>query len=330
MNPVFSRAIEVIKKGRRFLVVSHVNPEGDAVGSLLGLALALKAMGKESTPYLEDKVPGVFGFLPGSFLVVHSLEGIEPVDATIAVDSAQLERLGAKFSAFRNRGVLINIDHHVTNTNYGDINIVVAGASAAGEIVYDLLKEMDLPMTKEVATNLYVAIHTDTGSFRYASATPEAFFKAGELLRAGVDPWKVATSVYENYPYKRYKLLSMALPTITLESRGRIALMHVTLDMLESVGAEKELTDGFVNFARAIEGVEVGVFLRESSNGEYKVSLRSKGVTNVSDVAALFGGGGHPHAAGFNVKGDFREAAARIVKAVEEAFGKKEEAAVRY
>ncbi|MBI5559739.1 MAG: bifunctional oligoribonuclease/PAP phosphatase NrnA [Deltaproteobacteria bacterium] len=313
---IFRAAVEEIRKGKRFIVVSHVSPEGDAVGSLLGLSLALKGIGKEVIPYLEDKLPDIYRFLPGSELLCRTLSGAGEVDATFAVDCGQLERLGKGFASFKGRGKIVNMDHHVTNDNFGDINIVVPEASAAGEIVFDLLVSAGIKITKDVATNLYVAIHTDTGSFRYSSSTPEAFRKAGELVRCGADPWDTAMKVYENYPAEKFKLLGAVLSTLELANGGKVAVVRVTLDMLKSVGGDKDLTDGFVNYARAIEGVEVGVLFRECAAGEYKVSLRSKGEVDVSSVAERFGGGGHSHAAGFNIKGGFEEVRTSVSEAL--------------
>ncbi len=320
MDNLFKRAMEEIRKGRRFLVISHVNPEGDAVGSLLGLALALKEAGKDVVPYLDDQVPELLSFLPGSEQMVHSLEKEEPFDATFAVDCGQLERLGRGFAEFKGHGVLINIDHHKTNDHFGDINIVVPEASAAGEIVFDLLKQAGLKITPEVAVNLYVAIHTDTGSFRYSSSTPEAFRKAGELVRLGADPWKIASRVYENHPLKRFRLLSEALSTLEMKDEGKIAVLTITEDMLKRVNGTKDLVDGFVNYARAVEGVEVGVLFRECGKDEYKISLRAKGDVDVSKIAEKFGGGGHPHAAGFNIKGSLEEVKEKIVGELKEAI----------
>ncbi|MBI5810057.1 MAG: bifunctional oligoribonuclease/PAP phosphatase NrnA [Deltaproteobacteria bacterium] len=313
MDGIFAGAIEQIKKGRKFLVVSHVNPEGDAVGSLLGLALALKNAGKDVTPYLEDPLPDVFRFLPGAELVVHDLAGKGPFDATFAVDCGQKERLGKGFCGLKEPGVVINVDHHATNDRFGGINIIVPDASAAGELVFDLCKEAGLRITRDVAVNLYVAIHTDTGSFRYSSSTPGSFIKAGELVKLGADPWDISMRVYENYPAKRYKLLGMVLSTLEVidvpcgGAKCDIAKVVVTLEMLRKTGAEKDLADGFVNYARGIEGVEIGVLFRECASNEYKVSFRSKGDIDVASVAEGFGGGGHSHAAGCNIKGSLKE-----------------------
>lgn len=323
---IFAKAIETIRKGNKFLVVSHVNPEGDAVGSLLGMALALRAAGKDVTAYLEDQVPTAFRFLPGAGTVVHSLEGTGQFDITIAVDCGQKDRLGRDFMALIDPGIIINLDHHITNTGFGDINIVMAEASAAGEVIYDLLKAASMEITKDVAVNLYVAIHTDTGSFRYSSSTPESFMKAGELVRLGAEPWQVAMQVYENHPAKKYKLLGMVLGTLDIvELYGRqnpvnIATLVITFDMLKKAGADKDLADGFVNYARGIEGVEAGLLFREARSGEYKISMRSKGKINVAVVAGMFGGGGHSNAAGCTIRGTLDEVKERLVGALRDSL----------
>lgn len=322
MDRRFDKAIEWVKKGGNFLAVSHVNPEGDAVGSLLGLTLALRSIGKNVTAYLEDPVPDTFRFLPGASTVVHSLEIESPFDATFAVDCGQKDRLGMGFLALKEPGCIINIDHHTTNDMFGDINIVVPDASAAGELIYDFCKAASIKITLEVAVNLYVAIHTDTGSFRYSSSTPEAFIKAGELVRCGADPWEISRHVYENYPERKYKLLSMVLSTLeVVNAEGcaedcRVATLLVTLDMFRKSGAEKDLADSFVNYARGIEGVGVGVLFRETGNNEYKVSLRSKGYVDVAQLAQGFGGGGHTHAAGFTMKGPLSEVRRKVIEAL--------------
>lgn len=319
MDTRFDAAIAELKKGRKFLVVSHISPEGDAIGSLLGMALALRSLGKDVTAYLEDPVPDLFKFLPGAETVVHSLEGAGSFDATFAVDCGQKERLGEGFVNLKEPGRIINIDHHATNDAFGDVNVIVPDASAAGELVYDFCKAASIPVTREMAVNLYVAIHTDTGSFHYSSSTPESFIKAGELVRLGAEPWEITRRVYENHPARKFKLLGLVLPTldiINLEGGGKIATLLVTLDMFKQAGAEKDLADGFVNYARGIEGVEVGVLFREAGKLEYKVSLRSKGGADVAEIAMSFGGGGHRNAAGFTLKGTLDEVRAKAIEAV--------------
>lgn len=309
----FCEIIEEIRRGKRFLVISHVSPEADAVGSNLGLALALREMGKDVVAYLEDPIPELCSFLPGSDSVVHSLEGEAPFDCTFAVDCGQIERLGEKFVAFEGKGKIVNLDHHATNDNFGDFNVVEPTASAAGEVVYDLLRAVDAAITEDVATNLYTAIHTDTGSFRYSSAKPDAFRKAGELVGYGAKPWEVAMNVYENFPAKRFEALALVLLTLAISEDGHIASLEVSLDMLDKVGGNRDLVDGFVNYARAIKDVEVGVLFRECGDGSFKVSLRSKGRVDVSSVALAFGGGGHKNAAGFAVEGDLAGVSEKVL-----------------
>ncbi|MEK6791585.1 MAG: bifunctional oligoribonuclease/PAP phosphatase NrnA [Deltaproteobacteria bacterium] len=322
---IFDNAVAAVKKARKILVVSHVSPEGDAVGSLLGMTLALRNAGKEVTAYLEDPVPGQMMFLPGVETIVHTLDSNERFDATVAVDCGQKDRLGKGFVALKEPGVIVNIDHHATNDCFGDINVVVGDASAAGELVYDFCKAGGYEVTRDAAVNMYVAIHTDTGSFRYSCSTPDAFRKAGELVALGADPWETARRVYENYPAKKYVLLAMVLSTLEVvnigNGAGDAATLLVTLEMFKKAGADKDLADGFVNYARAIEGVQVGALFREIKQGEYKVSLRAKGDVDVAAVAQGFGGGGHKNAAGFNLKGDITAVKARVLAAIREKVG---------
>ncbi|MEE8574092.1 MAG: bifunctional oligoribonuclease/PAP phosphatase NrnA [Thermodesulfobacteriota bacterium] len=319
MKEKYKEVIEQINGGSRFMVVSHVNPEGDAIGSLLGLALALRNIGKDAVAYMEDPMPDLFRFMPGGDTIVHDLSNEAPFDATFAVDCGQKERLGERFNEFASHGTLVNIDHHATNDSFGDVNVVQGDASAAGEMVFDLLRAAGIEITKDVAINLYVAIHTDTGCFRYSCSTPGAFKKAGELVELGADPWEISTYVYENQPLDRYKLLAMSLATLTVINDGdiKVASLDVTQEMLEKVeGSGSELADGFVNFARSISDVEVGILFRENSPGFFKMSMRSKGKVDVAALAASFGGGGHRNAAGFCIEAPLDEVKAKVKEAI--------------
>ena len=324
----FDDAVAELKRGKKFLVVSHVSPEGDAVGSLLGMTLALRSLGKEATAYLEDPVPDLFKFLPGADTVVHSLEGAGPFDATFAVDCGQKERLGRGFISLKEPGRIVNIDHHATNDAFGDVNVIVPDASAAGELVYDFCVAAGVKIDRAIAVNLYVAIHTDTGSFRYSSSTAESFEKAGALVRLGADPWEISRRVYENNPAKKYKLLGMVLNTLDVvtiaagNENASVAFVNVTREMFKKAGAEKDLADGFVNYARGIEGVAAGVLIREAGDNEYKVSLRAKGDVDVAEVAQSFGGGGHRNAAGFMTKGSLEDVKACVLDALKGAFSR--------
>ena len=322
MDRRFDEVLEKIRGSRSILVVSHVNPEGDAVGSLLGLVLALRSMGKDATPYLEDDVPLVYRFLPGADEVLHDLEGKGPFDVICAVDCGKKERLGTAIERISNSTFMINLDHHATNNRFGDLNVIEAGASATGELIYDLCRAASIEITPEIAINLYVAIHTDTGSFRYSSTTPESLMKAGDLLRHGADPWEVALKVYESYPAERFRLLSLVLATLDIIKVGPdcnnhdIATLTVTQEMFRKTGADVDLADGFVNYARGIRGVEVGALFRECGPREYKVSLRSKKAVDVSKVAQSLGGGGHAHAAGLTLEGSLEEVKTRVIESL--------------
>lgn len=323
MDNRFDEVLQEIKNGKRFLVISHVNPEGDAIGSTIGLALALKDLGKDVTPYLEDQVPAVYKFLPGADLVTNKIERDDWYDVVFAVDCGTMERLGKGFKNIVNKGKIINIDHHITNDRFGDINIVEPNACAAGELVYDMLKAASIEITRDIAVNLYVAIHTDTGSFKYSVSTPEAFRKAGELVALGADPWEISQHVYESYPLNRIKLLTHVLETLELVDGGKIAFLVITRNLLNRFQAEENLVEGFVNYARAIEGVEVALLFKETDTGEYKVSFRSKGNINVADVACSFGGGGHVNASGCNIKGNIESVKEQVIGAIESSIRNK-------
>ena len=303
--------LRIVRDNRVFLVSSHVNPEGDAIGSALALAEGLEAMGKDVTVFFDDAIPYIYRFLPHVDRIVHDVEGMA-FDVTIAVDCGKLERLGKGFGRLKGRGVFVNIDHHSTNDLFGDINLIDERASATGEIVYRLLKALDVPITYTIATNLYVAILMDTGSFRYSSATPEAFRMAAELVEKGVRPWEIAKRIYESHPIERLRLLGHALGTIELRCGGKVAIMVVTEEMYRLSGASEGMTESFVNYPRSIEGVKVAVFIREIGEGRYKLSLRAKADVDVGEVASLFGGGGHRRAAGCVVEGRLEEVKERI------------------
>lgn len=307
---------KIIERSYSFIVASHVDPEGDAIGSSLALYFALKDLGKKVCVYNESGVPRILKFLPGSDKLVSELESTNEYDAIFVVDCGDMDRLG-KLKNRLEKLVIINIDHHSTNDSFGHLNFIDKNAAAAGEVVFELLKKLGLPITKEIATNLYTALVVDTGSFRYASTTPKSFKIAAELLAVGVNPWEVSKNIYENFPYERMKLLGDALQTIELVKNGIYAFMLVTKDMLSKYQATEDLTEGFVNFGRAIDGVEVSVLFKEVNEEQYKLSFRSKGDVNVAQIAQMLGGGGHKNAAGCRLKGSLDEVKQKVLAAIE-------------
>lgn len=307
---------KTIEQCYSFIVASHVDPEGDAIGASLALYFALKGLGKKVCIYNETGVPKILKFLPGAESVVSELDSVNEYDAIFVVDCGSLDRLG-RLKDRLEKLKIINIDHHSTNDSFGHLNFVDKNAAAAGEVVYDLLKKLGVAFTKEIATNLYTAVVVDTGSFRYASTTSRSFKIAAELLTMGVDPWEVAKNVYENFPFERMKLLGDALQTMELVKNGLYAFMVVTQEMLAKYNATVDLTEGFVNFGRAVEGVEVSVIFKQVGEEQYKLSFRSKGDINVAVIAQSLGGGGHKNAAGCKLRGSLAEVKQKVIEAIE-------------
>jgi len=308
--------VAALKNSRRILIVTHINPDGDALGSALGLSLALRSMGKETHVLDKDPVPRTYRFLPRSEEVTSAIPDGE-FDATVLVDCGEIERTG--YDVLPGTLKLV-IDHHLTERNYGDIRWVVSGASSTGEMVFNLLKRgLGLALEREVAVCLYVALFTDTGGFRYSSSCPSAYRAAAEMVEAGAEPWEVTENVYESHSFQRLALMGKALDAMTRE--GPVAILHVTDEMYAAANATAEDTDNFANIARSIHGIEVGIFLRQVGPNEFKASLRSKGRVNVAAIAEHFGGGGHHNAAGGIVTGNLQEARATILKAVQDALG---------
>lgn len=308
--------VTALRAGERFLVASHVTPEGDTVGSQLALCLALQDMGKSVVAYNSDPIPRNIRFLPYAENIITQIDPEATFDAAIVVDAADLSRIGAGLAeALPRCRQVINIDHHKTNSGFGDLRFVDPGASATGEVVYRLLKAIPITITHEIALNLYVTILTDTGSFHYTNSTPAAFRIAGEMVSLGVRPWNVAEKIYESNPAARMRLLGKVLASLDLTPDGKIASVVVSRADLKAYGCTADLTDGYINFPRSIEGVEVALMFREEGEALYKVSLRSRGNVDVAAIAGLFGGGGHRNAAGCQVRGPLAEVKARVLVA---------------
>ncbi len=300
---MFQRIRETIDKGRRFLVASHVDPDGDAVGSAFAACFALTGLGKDASVYLQDSVPYRYRFLPRPAAVLHKLPE-NGYDAVIVVDCGDLRRVGDSHESLKRKGFLVNIDHHQANEAFGQINIIDERASSTAEILYLILKSLEVPFTRDIAVNLYTAVVTDTGSFRYENTTERAFSICEEMIGFGVSPASVAAKVYENHPKERFHLLCRVLTTLETFHEDRIALALVTGDMFSQTHTNPEHVEGFVEYLREIDSVEVACLLRELTRGRYKVSMRSKDNVDVASVARTLGGGGHRKAAGCTLEGD--------------------------
>lgn len=300
-NSKMIEILRLIEQSQTFLVASHESPDGDAIGSTLALASALREMGKDVVAYNRDRAPLEYAFLPGHTTVVDQVDASRSFDVGFVLDAGELRRAG---SWIRERcRTLVNIDHHPFSEDFGDFYYVDIEASATGILIYRLLHSAGYRLSNDVATCIYTAILSDTGSFRYSNANPEAFQVAGEMIAAGVDPWSIASGLYESQDLARLRLLALSLATLRISNCGQYASLVVTLDMYTSAGANEEHTDRFINYPRSIRGVEVAIFFRQLAADSFKIGFRSKGNIDVGALARAMNGGGHHNAAGAEVQG---------------------------
>lgn len=314
---IIQQIIEQINSNQRFLVVAHENPDGDAIGSTLALALALRDMGKDVVAYNVDDIPAVMRFLPQSDFLLKQLPDDSSFDVAFVLDAGDVERTTLPLKDLCQ--TMINIDHHPYST-FGDICYVDTAASATAVLIYRLLLACHYQPSLAVAKALYLGILSDTGSFRYSSANQESFFIAGELVGLGIDPWEISSNLYESLAPERMKLLSLVLPTLQISTSGRYASVAMTLDALGQAGAAEEHADGFVNYPRAIRGVEVALFFNQIAETLYKVSFRSRGNIDVGSLARKLGGGGHHNAAGAKINGTLDEVRTAVSQLLDPLF----------
>lgn len=316
MTETIQNIVTEISRCTSFLVTSHEGPDGDAVGSSLALAAFLRKIGKDVCVHLQDPVPELYAFMPGAESVQAHIPDRD-FDVAFVLDIGELRRAGKEFCAFSRIGKIINMDHHLGCEPFGSHNLIDSTAAATGVLVYRIANAFGYQFDLDAAICLYVAIITDTGSFRYSNANQEAFTIAGEMIACGINAWDVAEQLYENQPRKRLELLARCLPTLEVIRGGMAASVTVTLAMYAQSGADAELTDGFINYPRSIRGVEVSIFFRQMEERKFKVGFRSKGKVNVAAFAADLGGGGHHNAAGCTVDGDLDEVKSRVYALVE-------------
>ena len=311
--------ISRLKASDHVLIASHTDPDGDAIGSLLAAGISMTALGKRATLYNESPIPAVYRFLPRVETIVSRLDGRDAFDAVLVLDCGQIDRVGAAaLPIVRKTPVVVNIDHHATNTGFGDFQLVDPEACATAEIIYRLINRMEIAIDADMATAIYTGIFTDTGSFRFANTNQAAFAVCDQMVARGADPYTVAKHVYGTYSLGRIKLLNRALDSIEISNNGRLSLMTLTREMFDETGTQPEDVDGMINYARRIRDIKIAVLIQEYPNGHapedpvngrgrYHVSLRSDGAVDVSRIASLFGGGGHRNAAGFTVQTDITD-----------------------
>jgi len=316
--------VAALSENERFVVGAHENPDGDALGSLLAMHLALEQLGKESAMFVPGDAP-----LPGeySFLELEGIHRQPPPDhaerVLVAVDCAKEERLGPDSSLLESAPFTINIDHHHDNTRFGDVNLIVAEGSSTGEILSDVFGELGVEITPEIAEPLYVALVTDTGRFQYANTSSKALRLAADLIDAGADWHKVFQTVYENVEFAKLKLLARALERAEVHSGGRLVISHLRKNDFAEVGAAEPYSEGIIDYLRAVEGAMVAALIREPARGNgpaHRVSLRaSVDEIDVSVIARKSQGGGHRQAAGFSSELSLDELKRFIVEEFEHA-----------
>lgn len=305
--------LEEIKNADKIAILTHENPDGDAIGSSLALKLALKQLGKEAD-LIVPEFPKSFEFLPGADEIIKE-SNVEQYDVTFALDCASIKLLNGFVKYFDNAKTKIIIDHHSSNTMYGDLNYVDQDAPACAQLLLVVFNYFNINVTHEIGTCILTGIITDTGGLRYEGVTAETFRFVAELCEKGVKVSKVYEQVFASKSRAKFELHRIALNRLEFLENGRIAFTYITKKDEEDVGASNGDYDGIVENGRDVEGVEVSVFLRETSNG-IKISLRSKDQVNVSQVAMIFGGGGHVRAAGCKIQGNIEQVKNQIINTV--------------
>jgi bifunctional oligoribonuclease and PAP phosphatase NrnA len=307
-----------IRQGNRFLLTSHLNPDGDSIGSELGLARVLRRLGKGAVVWNRDATPAVYQPLPGSERIHNGEEppaGFpEKFDGIIVLECPSLDRTGIEDHL--KEKPLINIDHHLGNQHYGAVNWVDSAAPAVGEMVYRLAQGLKVALEPEIAGCLYLTLVTDTGGFRFSNATPAAFEAAAALVREGAQPEQVSMWLYESQPLASVRLLGEMLQSLQIHEEGRVATGRITPDMMSRAGAGPGDTEGLIDHIRSISGVDAVALVRHVEDGRQKVSLRSRGEVDVEKIARQHGGGGHRNAAGFTAEGDGEEIRLQVAEAL--------------
>ena len=291
-----------IRQADNIIIASHVFPDADAIGSQLALGNILESLGKSVFYYCQEYVASMYEFMPGSEKLSNDLSEVDRFDAAIAVDCGDRYRLGNKMAEILTIHPFIVVDHHAGHKDFGDISWVEADRSSTAEMVFDLAMDLGVDVSYNAAFCLYTAIVSDSGSFRYESTSAYTFQIAAQLLNLGVMPSEVAGKLYDNFSENRLRLLEKVLGTLELHAEGKIAVITANNAMFEATGAQREDTEEFINLPRALRSVKVAAFLKETSDGYVKVSLRAKGECDVSRVAMKYGGGGHRNAAGYRIK----------------------------
>ncbi|OGL39742.1 MAG: hypothetical protein A2043_03460 [Candidatus Schekmanbacteria bacterium GWA2_38_9] len=325
---MFEKVVEIIREHSKFLITTHINPDGDGLGSEVALAAMLKKIGKEAFIINESPIPENYLFLSkyGDIKVFSKeyINIIRKADVIFVVDISNWERVGEFGSLImrESKALKICVDHHPSNSGFADLNIIDERASSTGELIYDLGESLEIPLNEDIATGIYVAIMTDTGSFRFPSTTSRVHMIVSRLLEKGIRPEKIYREIHERRSPSRMKVLGRALSNLNIECEGKVAWFYVTKEMLEEFNLNTEETDGFVNMLGDIREVIVSIFFLERNGKEVKVSLRSKDDYNVNKIANRLNGGGHVRAAGILMEASLKEAIEKVLGEVKKYLTK--------
>jgi bifunctional oligoribonuclease and PAP phosphatase NrnA len=321
LNASFEQIATAMRDHQKFAVISHVRPDGDALGSTLAVALSLKELGKDVRAWNEEGMLEKYSFLAGSEFLTMPPPTPEEFDVVVALDTATHNRLGTTLNAISRAKVWINIDHHPSNPRYGDLVYIDPIAPATGQIIFELMCAAQMPVSPAIAENLFAAISTDTGSFQYSNTTARTFEIAAELIRRGVNVGRISQLLYESFPRRRIELLRELLDTMKFACDGRLAYFSLSQATANRLGVLPEDNEGLIDHLRAIRGVIVAIFFEELADGKVRVSMRSKEeAVDVCAICKSFGGGGHTLAAGARVKGSLDEVARIIVEKASDAI----------
>ncbi|NMA33053.1 MAG: bifunctional oligoribonuclease/PAP phosphatase NrnA [Clostridiaceae bacterium] len=305
---MLKKIAETMAKAGSIAILPHIAADGDAIGSSLALAIGLSGTGKDVRVLLEEKVPQIYSFLPGLELAGLFDADDRRYDLAVALDCGDLERLGSRRTLFEKASITVNIDHHPTNPGFAALDYTDPSCAASAEIIYALLGEMGIDPGNDEATCLYTAIASDTGGFRYSNTTPATHIIASELLIKGIDVADISRRIFDTVSPGKVRLAGEAINSLKLYEDGRIAVIYIPNEAMRRSGAADEDTDGIINIARNINGVEAAAMLREMENGDIRVNLRSNSHVDVSAIASKYSGGGHTRAAGFTVRiGDLEQ-----------------------
>ena len=300
MKAEAAEILRLIEQSRRVVVISHKDADGDTLGSALAMAEVVRGMGRQVAVRVPPPAPALYHFLPG-YEHVNQEESGEPPDLVLVMDASNLERLSDTLGPLPEGTPVVNIDHHVSNTRFGTLNLVVPDASSTAEVTFDLLGELKIPVTASIATNLYAGVLTDTGGFRHENTTFRVLEIAAELVRRGANPSDVAGRVYKSQKLTTMRLMALVMGTMGFDCDDRMVYAAVPQELLNKAGARMDETEGLIDMLNSVEGLELAILFKEIEPSLTKISVRSRGAANANVLASVFGGGGHERAAGAEI-----------------------------